>query len=59
MSKTTSLLIGLIACAGQVMAQQPVYKQATAPIEDRAYERRRESRATMLSVGLGNVYENS
>ena len=35
MSKTTSLLIGLIACAGQVMAQQPVYKQATAPIEDR------------------------
>lgn len=35
MTKTTSLIIGLIACAGQVMAQQPVYKKATAPVEDR------------------------
>ena len=35
MSKTTSLLIGLIAFAGQAMAQQPLYKQATAPVEDR------------------------
>lgn len=35
MTKTTSLIIGLIACAGQVMAQQPLYKKATAPVEDR------------------------
>lgn len=35
MSKTTSLIIGLIAFAGHAMAQQPLYKQATAPIEDR------------------------
>lgn len=35
MSKTTSLLIGLIAFAGQAMAQQPLYKQATVPVEDR------------------------
>ena len=35
MSKTTSLIIGLIAFAGQAMAQQPLYKQATAPVEDR------------------------
>ncbi|WP_455672319.1 glycoside hydrolase family 3 N-terminal domain-containing protein [Phocaeicola sp.] len=26
---------GLIACASQAIAQQPLYKQATAPIEDR------------------------
>ena len=35
MSKTTSLIIGLIAFAGHAMAQQPLYKQATAPVEDR------------------------
>lgn len=35
MSKTTSLLIGLVAFAGQAIAQQPLYKQATAPVEDR------------------------
>lgn len=35
MGKTKSLLIGLIACAGQLMAQQAVYKQATAPVEER------------------------
>lgn len=35
MSKTTSFIIGLIACAGQAIAQQPLYKQATAPVEDR------------------------
>ena len=35
MSKTTSLLIGLVAFAGQAIAQQPLYKQATAPVVDR------------------------
>ena len=35
MSRTTSLIIGLIAFAGHAMAQQPLYKQATAPVEDR------------------------
>ena len=35
MSKTTSLIIGLIAFAGHAMAQQPLYKQATAPVVDR------------------------
>lgn len=35
MNKTTSLLIGLIICTGQAMAQQPLYKQAAASIEDR------------------------
>ena len=35
MSITTSLIIGLIAFAGHAMAQQPLYKQATAPVEDR------------------------
>lgn len=33
--QTTSLLIGLVACAGQIMAQQPLYKQASISIEDR------------------------
>lgn len=35
MNKTTSLLIGLIICTGQAMAQQPLYKQAAASVEDR------------------------
>ena len=35
MSKTTTLIIGLAICAGQAVAQQPLYKQATAPVEDR------------------------
>lgn len=35
MSKTTTLIIGLAICAGQAVAQRPLYKQATAPVEDR------------------------
>lgn len=64
MSKTTSLIIGLIAFAGHAMAQQPLYKQATAPVEDRVKDLigrmtvEEKSRPVMLSAGVGNVYQN-
>ena len=62
MSKTTTLIIGLAICAGQAVAQQPLYKQATAPVEDRVNDLigrmtvEEKSRSVMLSAWLGNVY---
>ncbi len=35
MRKTALLIIGIVAFAGQSFAQQPLYKQASAPVEER------------------------